>query len=734
MRCPLTNGIPERMRAPYVPQIDALRAIAVIAVLVFHLENRWLPGGYAGVDVFFVVSGYVISRSMMELDANRWWRFLGEFYSRRSLRILPALLVCVGVSFLLTTVFVPRAWLSTTAYQTARYSLWGFGNYGLLASGDGYFDPRIEYNAFAHMWSLGVEEQFYLLFPLIFFVWVASRRTAGKNRDLGTILLGALLLASLAYSAIATNTAPARAYYLLPSRFWELAAGGLLFQAHFVGWRLADAKPKLRSIQLGASLLLIAVGIVASVREQFPFPWALAAVCGTVGVIDVVTGSGASASRMARALSQPTLIWVGRRSYSLYLWHWPIYALFRWTVGLDTAVAMGLALALTFAAATISFRWVETPFRRRPLMRQARYGYLVFVGLACIFVVSSSVKFAEQHKGRFSASVTDRYASGWYDMDFTLAQRSGERPCSVGKERKLLPNDGYLDVLRATNCTRAAANDARPLQLFVTGNSHAWAYEPLLTQLAAVEPASVNLYFKSSGCTLLKLDVTLDKEPSDCGEFFQAVLRDIRAKIQPGDVIFLPALRLPRLSDQAGLTSEATARDALFGKRAVEMRLAARDEARRVLEPFLRAGARVVFEAPKPIFLAPAYRCSDWFNRHNPVCAPGLTISREFMLAFRQPVMDEMASLSRAEPGISVWDPFDILCPTQTCAAIVGGKPYFVDADHVSAYANAVLFPDFVRFIRNLDSPKAQVSSVSQSGRPSTQRTRASDSVFTGPP
>src|SRR3954454_4261824 len=128
MRCPSTNGIPERMRAPYVPQIDALRAIAVIAVLVFHLENRWLPGGYAGVDVFFVVSGYVISRSMMELDGNRGWRFLGEFYSRRALRILPALLVCVGLSFLLTTVFVPRAWLSTTTYLTARYSLWGFGN------------------------------------------------------------------------------------------------------------------------------------------------------------------------------------------------------------------------------------------------------------------------------------------------------------------------------------------------------------------------------------------------------------------------------------------------------------------------------------------------------------------------------------------------------------------------------------------------------------------------------
>jgi peptidoglycan/LPS O-acetylase OafA/YrhL len=703
------------MRAPYVPQIDALRAIAVIAVLVFHLKNSWLPGGYAGVDVFFVVSGYVISRSMLELEASRWWRFLGEFYSRRALRILPALLVCLSLSFLLTTIFVPRAWLSTTAYTTARYSLWGFGNYALLGSGDNYFDPKIEYNAFAHMWSLGVEEQFYLLFPLIFFTWLALGRRAGNKSNLGTVLLGALLVASLAYSAIVTKTQPARAYYLLPSRFWELAAGGLLFQSHSAGWRLADAKPNLRSLQLAVSLLLIAVGVVASVREQFPFPWALAAVCGTVGAIDAVTAVGASDSRMARALSWPALIWVGRRSYSLYLWHWPIYALFRWTLGLETPVTMGLALVLTFVAATISFRWVETPFRRQPLMRQARYGYLVFVGIACIFAVSSVVAFADQHKGRFSASVTDRYASNWHSADFTSPHNSLDRSCAVGKERKPLPNDGTLDVMRATHCTRATANDVHPLQLFVTGNSHAWAYEPLLTQMAAAEPVSVNLYFRS-GCALLKLDVTIDKEPSDCKEFFKAVLSDIAAKIHTGDVIFLPALRIPRLSEQSGLMSEADAREALFGKHAVEMRLEARDEARRILEPFLRAGARVVFEAPKPIFRAPAYRCSDWFNRRNPVCGPGLTISREFMLAFRQPVVDEMTSLSRMEPGISVWDPFDRLCPGQTCAAVVAGNPYFVDGDHVSAYANALLFPDFARFIRNLDSSTAQLSSENGNG------------------
>src|ERR1044071_7873954 len=205
------------MRAKYVPQIDALRAVAVIAVLLFHLDHRFLPVGCSGVDVFFVVSGYVISRSMVELDATQWWRFVGEFYSRRALRILPALLVCLCVSFTLTTIFIPKAWLSTTIYDTARYSFWGFGNVALLNSGDDYFAPRIEFNAFAHMWSLGVEEQFYLLFPWVFLVWIVLRARGGHQRNLGAFLLGALLLASLVYCAYATRRYPAHAYHGLPA-------------------------------------------------------------------------------------------------------------------------------------------------------------------------------------------------------------------------------------------------------------------------------------------------------------------------------------------------------------------------------------------------------------------------------------------------------------------------------------------------------------------------------------
>ena len=690
------------MRAKYVPQIDALRAVAVIAVLLFHLNNRFLPGGYSGVDVFFVVSGYVISRSMVELDATQWWRFVGEFYSRRALRILPALLVCLCVSFTLTTIFIPKAWLSTTIYDTALYSFWGFGNIALLKSGDGYFAPRIEFNAFAHMWSLGVEEQFYLLFPWVFLLWLVVRARGGERRNVGTLVLGALLLVSLLYCAYTTRRNPALAYYGLPARFWELAAGGLLFQFHSAGRRLVRDASGPQSAQLWVSLGLIVLGFVASVQAWFPFPWAFAAVVGTAGVIDVVTAKEIGNDRLVLWLGSPSLIWVGRRSYSLYLWHWPIYALFRWTVGLETAVEMVIALALSFAAASASYRWVETPFRSAPLMRRARQGYLVFAGLACVYVLSRTVKLMEAHRWWLSASVTEGVVVDWY-MDDWIRASNGEAPvCSLRSDETPMPEGGSVLILRADRCENGTRSTESDTRLFVAGNSHAVAYKDMLSRLALKEQFRVYLYFRSN-CTLFKLTTSFDNESGECQRFLNAVLNDIGKNARSGDIVFLPSLRLPRLSDQWGQMSEAEATQSLFSVSATESRRVAREETLRMLQPYIRSGVRVIFEAPKPLFRAPAFRCSDWFNRRNPVCAPGLSVPQDFMLRYRQPVVDEMTNLARLDDAISVWDPFYVLCPNATCEAVVQGKPLFLDGDHVSTHSNELLYPSFAEFVKKLD-------------------------------
>ena len=170
--------------------------------------------------------------------------------------------------------------------------------------------------------------------------------------------------------------------------------------------------------------------------------------------------------------------------------------------------------------------------------------------------------------------------------------------------------------------------------------------------------------------------------------------------MRPGDVLFLPALRLPRLADQWGADAASAPEEMLVGADAEREQAAAREEASRLLQPLIAKGVKVVFEAPKPIFRAPSFRCSDWFNRNNPACRPGLEISRDSMLDFRRPVLNSMLALAKEQQGIYVWDPFDLLCPDAMCKAVVDGKPLFLDGDHVSEQANHVLYPDFVAFLR----------------------------------
>ena len=146
----------------------------------------------------------------------------------------------------------------------------------------------------------------------------------------------------------------------------------------------------------------------------------------------------------------------------------------------------------------------------------------------------------------------------------------------------------------------------------------------------------------------------------------------------------------------------------MLGPVALRDQAVATREAERLLAPFTGARVRIVFEGPKPIFRAPAFRCSDWFNRRNPVCAPGLGISRDSVLALRQPVLQAMLTLAKQDPSISVWDPFDVLCPTRTCSAVVNGKPLFFDSDHVTQYANYLLYPSFLKALQSVANPPDQ--------------------------
>lgn len=207
----------------HIAGIDGLRALAVLAVIIYHFVPSALPGGFTGVDIFFVISGYVVTGSLARSRSTNLRSFLAAFYVRRILRIFPALIACLIVVSLAYALVVPDSALSKTSAKTALAAFVGLSNFALILFDDGYFSPKVEFNLFTHTWSLAVEEQFYVLFPFLF--WFATRPHVGPlvNR-LARWTIPALIAASLTIAALWTSGHMDWSYYLLPSRFWELGA------------------------------------------------------------------------------------------------------------------------------------------------------------------------------------------------------------------------------------------------------------------------------------------------------------------------------------------------------------------------------------------------------------------------------------------------------------------------------------------------------------------------------
>lgn len=357
----------------YRPEVDGLRAVAVLPVLFYHAGFTNFSGGFVGVDVFFVISGYLITSLIVEEVKSGSFSLLG-FYERRFRRIAPALLlVCVA------TVPFAWAWMTPREFDDYAQSLFAtnlsVSNF-LFWKEANYFGAEAELKPLLHTWSLAVEEQFYLFFPLLLMAW---RRRAGL-----CWAVAALVLVSFALAHLLAVRAPAANFYLLPTRFWELGVGALL------ALTALNRQSNSLSAQLAAlaGLALIA-GSILLLDGSRPFPgwWALPPVVGTALVLAFAT----SGTLAANLLAWRPLAAIGLISYSLYLWHQPIFAFAR--IRLFGHVSMPnylLLIGAAFVLAYLSWRFVERPFRNRRIVSAKQLfatigavgGSLVIFGLA----------------------------------------------------------------------------------------------------------------------------------------------------------------------------------------------------------------------------------------------------------------------------------------------------------------------------------------------------------------
>jgi peptidoglycan/LPS O-acetylase OafA/YrhL len=659
----------------YFPYIDGLRALSIVAVVLFHLQPGLLPGGFGGVDIFFVVSGFIVSASLHGHKAPSFPALVALFYARRFRRIVPALLFMLVTTSLAVVVFVPEAFLSSNIRRTAFAAFFGFSNFR-LASGPDYFSPQAEFNPFTHTWSLAVEEQFYLVFPLLIFLLTSGSRIARAS----AVALLALCVLSFAYGFVEPSTSLPLGFYSSFSRFWEIGAGVLLYAVlarHGLFEVQSKPLPEIRiATYLGSAL--IAAGFIAGHAQAYPVPGAILPVAGALLVIAGLQGR-MPLSPVGRLLSSRAAVSIGLISYSLYLWHWPVFVLFRWTVGFSTPAQKLLALGLAVALSLISYVLVEKPLRTSPWLRAPMRAIPISLLAVVLLAWGSDRTFG--NSSRLSASVVSASRDDWYPQ----MRASAAKGCRI-EWRKA----GAALVSQPLDCEGGIAG----ARLFVVGDSHATAYFTLLADYARLTRSSVALY-QTPGCYFVHLIPSAE----GCAAVVGAVLDDIRTQLKAGDAIFMPSLRVPRFRDQWGEGEFDTAATWKSMTRNSEAGFA---EALAILEKLSVPGVHLVFELPKPIFPTPLFRCSDWFNRGNPACSAGTQMERALLERHRQPVLAFAGKLQSRIKGFSTWDPFPVLCPGKTCSMRNDGKPLFFDGDHVSGFANRLLLADFMRKMAEL--------------------------------
>ncbi|MEB3199281.1 MAG: acyltransferase family protein [Synechococcaceae cyanobacterium] len=641
---------PQRYRA----DVDGLRAVAVLAVIANHFSDRALANGFLGVDIFFVISGFVITGSFAHHRARGPLDFLLGFYSRRIQRLLPALLVYLAITAPLLCLVSSQPGASL---EVGLWALPGLANIALRNASSNYFASATQLNPFTHTWSLGVEEQFYLLFPLLawFSGFVPGRRQGRRIMAAALLLLGAASLLSFVQRYPSDL---ASAYYLMPSRFWELAAGALL--ALLLAWRPALLQ-RLPAALPGLLLLLVLA---------WPGLPGLTATLAAVPLSALLIGSLHPGDPVHALLCRPRLVGLGLLSYSLYLWHWGVLSLSRWTLGIHPWTVPFQLLAMLLLA-WLSYRFVETPLRRRPW--SPRRSRIVALGLGAAAAVAALLTALRQEP------LQRRLFSGQGAPPAAAALPPAAPGCNVSHQGPAAA--GYGPACGFPPRGR------RPT-LYLAGDSHIDQFRPALAALAR----SGGLGFRAvvgDGCMLPGTVTILPGSP--CLPLQRLSQQMLLRSVQPGDRVFLgsavysyfsgemyPAGRATLLSSDRGQPIRVDRAGGLYA-----------DQLRQLAEQLVARGATVVLYLDGPQFpglgTLPGELCQrQWFR---PLLLPACQRPQQPFQRQRDALLPWLHSWSDGQQR-RLWDGLD----RDTCSAGLCQARHYLDSNHFSpSYASRLV-------------------------------------------
>lgn len=653
----------------YTPEIDGIRAIAVLAVIFYHAGFSAFGGGYVGVDVFFVISGYLISGILFRALAKDSFSLL-EFYERRMRRILPALftvlLICIPVSWQ----FLMPAELNSFSNSLVASTLFS-ANLWFWRLPTGYFGHDTDLMPLLHLWSLAIEEQFYLLFPAaIIACWALGRRWI-----LPAIVV-AFSVSLLLYIATA-SLAPSASFYFLPMRAWELLMGAIL--AHYGATRLrAKTSERAKELLAIAGMICIILPIVI-VQKYIGFPW-LWAFPVTIGTVLVIAFAPAS-PLVGGLLAWRPLVGVGLISYSAYLWHQPLFAFgriitFNAISTVHSLLLIGVAMLLAF----LTWRFIETPFRNRTNFSRTQ----IFVGASAAMGALLAIGLA-----------------GWWTKGF---------PQRFAADDQVIAGMGLAYATELKNCMdpvtaaqpsakRCTAGGKQPPTIALLGDSHAAASASALADALKGRPQSAIL-FTHAACPPVINDRVLVDDEYACGAYNRAALSSILADKKIHTIIigarWTYYLKHTWFDNREGGIEAGPVETPSTSAQTKAMAFAFRD----IVERLIRDGRRVVliYPIPEQGWNVPDYLVmSKRLGRHVTEISTSYAIFHERNAASYAALdaIGDFPQITRLYPARHLCDSF----VKNRCATTQRGQPLYFDDNHLSRTGAIVALPELAQII-----------------------------------
>jgi peptidoglycan/LPS O-acetylase OafA/YrhL len=645
----------------YRSDIDGLRALAILPVVLYHAGIPGFGGGFVGVDVFFVISGFLMASLISGELARGEFTLLG-FYERRVRRLFPALFTVLGASSI-----AAWFWLMPQEYEYFARSLKAaalFMSNLQFESESGYFDIGAQMKPLVHTWSLAVEEQFYILFPLLL---IAMRRLPRRT---SVAILAGLFIASFAASTWTVFRTPVSAFYLLQFRAWELLTGA------FLAFGVVPKPVSLRWRQGLAAIgvLLIAVAVLAfDDHTIFPGPAALMPCLGAALVIHADAGGGLA----GRLLRSRPMVFIGLISYSLYLWHWPIIVFTREIGGHPLTLLQGATIILSsLILAVLTWRFIEKPFRgrrsrigRKPLFAAA----VLLVALAAGF--GNDVVDNKGLASRLPDGIARVYAAT-YDIS-----RFGMPPC-FGDSDATGPS--LADIRAGKLCPLGDGNPGNPAFL-VWGDSHSGAMGPAIDG-AAKQAGVTGLFAGHASCAPLP-DAQLAPHGDNrhCGDFNAAVHDLVTSRHIP--LVFLIAY-WPKYMHDAELPNQGVYFDPSVPPPLEDKSASVATSLDRLMSELTRQGTKVVLVMDVPEmghYMPEAVAKAMMTGASTDVAPPFDYVAR------RQALSRTILAHLAAKYGASIVDPFSAVCSNGHCDSVRNGLPLYKDADHITATFSATL-------------------------------------------